>query len=292
MNKSILVVMFGGLVAAIVVAMLVQSNLSSGSGDGDKPSIPTTEILVAAKKLVIGGEVNEKNVRWQEWPKSAVFKGIIIREEQEDEKNIEVYGKVLRRTLDAGEPITMKTVVGDGSGSSNFLAASLRPNMRAVSVEVTAATSVGGFVRPGDFVDVVLTYQVRLRGSQQDQTRGMVQRFASQTILSNVRVLAVDQIAKEGDREAKVGRTVTLEVDKAGGEKLALSTSMGDLSLALRKLGEEDDPDVKTKLTTDVIVSDVLQKANQIENQVSVSTNSVRVYSADEVKNIPVRSVK
>lgn len=286
MNKQVIFVMLGALIVSVLVAVIVQSKLSPKS-DG----VPSVQILVASKKLSVGTEVTADVTKWKKWPKGSVFTGSIVKSKQEDPENLTIYGKLLRRNLDSGEPITKTSIVKVGKKGGNFLAASLAPGMRASSFSVSASTSVGGFVRPGDFVDIILTYSVRLARNAQDQSRSTVQKYASQTILENVKVLAVDQITKEGDRKAKIGRTVTVEVDKAGVETLALARTMGKMSLALRGLGDVEAVD-KKGLTTDVSLSKVLQKLNAIQDRASVNTNTVRVYSGTDVQNMSVRSVQ
>ena len=106
-----------------------------------------------------------------------------------------------------------------------------------------------------------------------------------------MRVLAVDQNAKEQDREAKAAKTVTLEVTKDGAEKIALGEAMGDISLALRRMGEQDtDQDKALTITTDASVSSVIRKVREVKTRKEGSSNTVRVYSGTEIQNVPVRN--
>jgi pilus assembly protein CpaB len=165
--------------------------------------------------------------------------------------------------------------------------------MRAVGILVKAETAVGGFVTVGDYVDVILTYQISLRGDAGAYSFDAIQNFGSETILSNARVLAVDQNAKEGDRDAKLARTVTLEVNKEGAQILAMATTMGTISLSLRHLGEKDTAaDSEVPLTTDVTTSRVIKKIYEIMNKSKTTLNAVRVYSGSAVVNVPVRATK
>ncbi len=291
MNKSVLAIMGGAVIMAIIVAMIVQSKLSpKADATGE---IPSVEILVASKKLLIGEAIKPEDVRWQAWPESAIFKGVIRRSEQIDEKGLAVYNTPLRRAIESGEPVTMQSVIADVKGGNSFLAASLDSGMRAVGVAVKANTSAGGFLSPGDHVDVVLSYAARLKSDADKVAGNIVQRYATQTVLSNVRVMAVDQSAK-GDEavEAKIAKTVTLEVTKEGAEILALAESMGDISLALRRLGEQDRPEDKvTPLVTDATTSHVIRKINALMNKAKTTSNTVRVYSGVTVHNVPVRAL-
>lgn len=287
MNKSVLMIMGGALVIALLVAMVVQSKLGS-----TKSKAATTEILVANKKLMTGEKIKEQDVRWQAWPEAALFKGVIKRSEQKDEKKLSIYDAPLRRSVEAGEPITSQAMIADVKGAKTFLAAALAPGMRAVSIAVKPETSVAGFLAPGDHVDVIVSHSPRLDGDLKKFSGDVVQRFASETVLSNVKVLAVDQEAKNQDREAKAVKTVTLEVTREGAEALALAESMGVLSLSLRRMGEKDgEIEKRPILTTDVTRSTVIRSVGQAKERRQTSSDTVRVYSGNTIQNIPVRSV-
>ena len=290
MNKSFLMVMGGALIVAIIVATVVQMNLTPKSkqrglvGEG-------TEVLITKKTLLVGETLKAKDVDWAFMPDDLVFKGMIKRKDQEDEKKLKIYNKPLKRTLESGEPVTKQAVVMEAKGSGNFLSASIAPGMRAVSIRVKAETAAGGFVAPGDYIDVILTYHIKLKGEVETFSSEAVQRYASETILSNVRVLAIDQNAKEGGREAKVVRTITIEVSKRDAQILAMATTMGKISLSLRRLGEQDtEADKNVPLTTDVTTSQVIKKIYEIRNQSKTSSDTVRIYSGSSVVNVPVRS--
>lgn len=289
MNKNVLMIMGGALVVAIIVAMMVQVKLSPKGGSAQA----TNEILVASKKLLVGEKIKPEDVRWQAWPDSAVFKGVYEKKEEPDEKKLRIYDAPLRRGVESGEPITKQAIIEDAKGGANFLAASIAPGMRAAAVSVKADTSAGGFVNPGDYVDVIMAYNAELPGQLQAIAGSVVNRYAAQTILSNVRVLAVDQVSKE-EREAKPAKTVTLEVTREGAETLALAIRMGDISLALRRIGEQDtETSVVTPLTTDARTTEVMKTVNKMMSQSggngSVS-NAVRLYNGTAVQNVPVRA--
>ena len=288
MNRNTLLIIGGAFFMAALVAIVVQMKL--GGSDGKPSSL--TEVLVANKRLMIGEKIQPKDVRWQVWPKDGLFKGMILREDQdEEEEDLPVYDTPLRRNIESGEPVTTHAVIADVKGGNNFLAASIEPGMRAVAVSVKAETSVGGFLAPGDYVDVIVAYAPRLDTELKEFANDIIQRNASQTILSNVRVLAVDQNAKEQDREAKAAKTVTLEVTKDGAEKIALGEAMGDISLALRRMGEQDtDQDKALTITTDASVSSVIRKVREVKTRKEGSSNTVRVYSGTEIQNVPVRN--
>jgi pilus assembly protein CpaB len=279
MNKNLLIVLGGGFLIALLVAIIVQASFGN-KGEG------MVEVAVAVKSLPAGTPVTDDAFKWQEWPEDSVFEGAIRREG--NKKIADMAKGKLRRDMNAGEPLTQVALTTAGKG--NMLAASMDPGMRAVAIKVSAQAMVGGFLAPGDRVDVILTYQVRLSGAEREEAETKVNRHASQTVLENVKILAIDQTARKEDDKAKVGRTVTLEVDAAGAEKLALATEMGELSLALRALGDTETVNTKGKrLTTDVQVSSVLQEINRMKKTSGGKSDIVRVYSGENVENVTVR---
>lgn len=290
MNKSVLVIMGAALIVAMVVALMVQKKLAP-KDDGTQ-ALPTVEILVASQKMLVGENLDAARVRWQTWPEAALYEGIIRRSDGKEIEDLDVYSAPLRRNIAAGEPITTQALVPDTKGGTNFLAALIDPGMRAMSVSVKPNTMAGGFITPGDHVDVILSYTPRLSRSAQEHADKYVSRYASQTVLSNVKVLAVDQSAKEENREAKIAKTVTLEVSQEGAQILALADAMGDITLALRRIGDKDEEKSKpVPLTTDVTTSDVVKKLNSIATQSKTSNQAVRMYGGPTIINVPVRAV-
>lgn len=276
MNKNVLIVLAGGFLIALLVAIIVQASFGS-KGDG------SLEVLVAAKALQTGASVTDDNFKWQPWPEDSVFDGAIVREK--NQKVEEAAKGRLRRDMSPNEPLVQAALTAAGKG--NVLAASMEPGMRAVAIKVSAQAMVGGFIGPGDRVDVVVTYKVHL-GSASEVAEEKVSKHASETVLENVRVLAIDQAARKEDDKAKVGRTVTLEVDGKGAEKIALASEMGELSLSLRALGDTSKLD-KNESTTDVELSSVLREVSELKKNSSANAGIVRIYSGDIVENISVR---
>ncbi|MCB9990820.1 MAG: Flp pilus assembly protein CpaB [Rhodospirillales bacterium] len=301
MNRNVMIVLAGGFLIAVLVALLVQASLSGGKSAEPVAvaEVPKVQIVVAAKDLSIGTELSDENMKWQDWPKDAVFPGAVARED--DKQVSEMISGRLRRVIKAGEPIVESALVPETEG--NFLAASLAPDMRAFAIDVKAATAVGGFVGPGDYVDVLLTYRqnIRYRGENSDAVQNMIEMniddMATETILQNVKVLAVDQTAMRDEEEGgvKVGKTVTLEVNYQGAEVLALATKYGDLSLALRRLGDEKIITEKPPVTTDArltnIYDEVMKEISQTSGQdySGQSSKVVRIYRGGGVEEISVR---
>jgi len=146
-------------------------------------------------------------------------------------------GSVVREPILAGEPIVGRKIVR--AGDSGYLAAYLEPGMRAMAIRVTVETAAGGFILPGDRVDVLMTKAAATSGI--DNSQGS--KFTSSTVMRNIKILAIDQTTRAGDDEQSVvGATATLEVGPADAEALALAKSEGELSLVLRSYADTAGP--------------------------------------------------
>jgi pilus assembly protein CpaB len=189
----------------------------------------TGEILVAKNDLGRGQTLVAGDVGWQTWPADSANPNFIKKADRPDAAD-KFVGAIARETIAGGEPIREPAVVfAKGSG---FLAAILPQGMRAVSMEVNAENSAGGFILPDDHVDVMLTRRDRAA----ERVTG-VEKFVTDSILRNVRVLAIDQSVEEkAGQKVVVGKTATLELTQAQAESLALSRQLGTLSLTLRSI--------------------------------------------------------
>jgi pilus assembly protein CpaB len=213
----------------------IAAYLASGSGEKPAPAEPvaqlkTVDILVAKSDIALGQSVKPDDMQWQTWP-AATAGGSLISRASRAEAIKEITGSIARSPFIAGEPIReQKLVKADGSG---FMAAILPQGYRAVSTEISPETGAGGFILPNDRVDVLLTKKDKNPdGKGPDVT-------VSEIILSNIRVLAIDQAPKEKEgSSALVGRTVTLELKPDQTEMLARSRQSGTLSLALRSIAD------------------------------------------------------
>ena len=221
------------VLAVAVVAGGIAAYLASGSGE--KPAAPvaqmqTVDVLVAKNEIGLGQSVKSDDLQWQTWP-AATASGTFIKRTDRADATKEITGMIARAPFIAGEPIREpKLVRADGSG---FMAAILPTGMRAISTEISPETGAGGFILPNDRVDVLLTR----REKNPDKTGADL--VHSEIILSNVRVLAIDQAPKEKEgQNAVVGKTVTLELKPEQSETLARSRQMGTLSLALRSIAD------------------------------------------------------
>ena len=230
MNTQRLIVLGLALVAAGGAALLVRSMLGGGTPKVEArpaPVIPMSEVLVASSNLQPGQQLTADQVRWEKWPTASVDSAFITHQAAGSEEAA-VKGAVVRAPIVAGQPIANSAIVhGESSG---FMAAILTPGMRAVSITIATDSGAGGFILPNDRVDVLLTRKF----SQTDPPL-----VVSNTILSNVRVLAVDQTYKqEKDTRTVTAKSATLELTPVQAEMISRSAAAGTLSLALRPLGD------------------------------------------------------
>jgi pilus assembly protein CpaB len=237
MDVKKLVLLIGALIVAAVTAVTAK-NMFSGAGAPSaaaKPVVPAgPEVLVATRALPVGTIIDAEAFRFQRWPEGLVQPAYYIKGKP-GVRPADLIGTVVRNEITAGQPFTQGSLIKPGE--RGFLAAALGPGMRAVTVAVSATSGVAGFVFPGDRVDIVLTQQVTGGG---DGTPLKV----SETILRNVRVLATDQRmdAKGEDGKAVVQRfsMVTLEATPKIAEKIAVAQTIGDLSLSLRSIADNN----------------------------------------------------
>jgi pilus assembly protein CpaB len=209
----------GGL-AALFMARIEQPPAPAPA----PPRIATLEILVAKTDIEAGSKLTPDKVEWREWPETAVSSEY-IRKADSSTAGAEIAKFIVRTPFSPGEPILRTKLIG--ANGSGYMAALVRRGMRAVSTEITTEAGVAGFILPNDHVDVILT---RLDKATAGKSEGK-----SETILVNVRVLAIDQTAEEKNgQRVIVGKIATLEVADAQAETLTLARRLGTLSLALR----------------------------------------------------------
>ncbi|CCA92795.1 Flp pilus assembly protein CpaB [Novosphingobium sp. PP1Y] len=231
MDKKKLVLLVVALLIAAGTAFVARSMFAGASAPqaDAAPAAPTgPKVLVAQRALPVGTIITADAISFQDWPSELVKDAYFIDGEADMSK---LLGTVVRFPLTAGQPVTQGSLVAPGD--RGFLAAALGPGMRAVTIPVSAKTGVGGFVFPGDRVDLVLTQQVKGEG---DPLR------TSETILRNLRVLATDQTTDnevvDGKTVVKAFRTVTIEVTPRIAEKVAVAQEIGTLSLSLRSIAD------------------------------------------------------
>jgi pilus assembly protein CpaB len=238
MDVKKIVLLIGALLIAGATAMMAKSMLSGSSAPqaAARPVVPAgPEVLVATRHLPVGTIVDAESFRYQIWPQGLVQPAYYIRGQRGINPQ-DLVGTVVRSEITAGQPVTQGSLVRPGE--RGFLAAALGPGMRAVTVGVSPTSGVAGFVFPGDRVDIVLTHQVE-GGDDDDQPLRV-----SETILRNVRVLATDQRITardaEGNQVAQTISTVTLEATPRMAERIAVAQTIGQLSLSLRSLADNN----------------------------------------------------
>src|SRR4029434_10279842 len=243
----------------------IAAYLASGSDDKPAPAQPvvqmqTVDILVAKSDIGLGRSVKPDDLQWQTWPAATASSNFISRASRAEAIK-EIAGSIARAPFIAGEPIReQKLVRANGSG---FMAAILPTGMRAISTEISPETGAGGFILPNDRVDVILS-----KREKNPEGKG-TDAVQSEIILSNIRVLAIDQAPKEKEGiNPLVGRTATLELKPEQAETLTRARQSGTLALALRSI-------------TDVNATAEGQSEDQVKKR-SQSVNVVRYGIANQ----------
>ncbi|MCF1435720.1 MULTISPECIES: Flp pilus assembly protein CpaB [Rhizobium/Agrobacterium group] len=191
---------------------------------------PTTKVLIAAASLPVGARLTDKAMRWMDWPKTDLIDGFVT-EENRPQALSDLAGLVVRLPIFEGEPIRIEKIA---DASSRTLSALLPAGKRAISTEISVATGAGGFILPNDRVDVIMV------------RKGDNDNHLTETVLSNVRVLAIDQQIEEkndGTRSV-IGTTATLELTPEQTKVLTVAQQMAErLSLALRSVADAQEQD-------------------------------------------------
>jgi pilus assembly protein CpaB len=236
MDVKKLALLVGALVIAVVTAIMAK-NMFAGAGAQQAAASPAAvplgpKVLVAKKALPLGTIIDADSFTYQPWPKELIQSAYYM-DGQPDSAPGTLMGQVVRYPITAGQPVTRGSLVGPQD--RGFLAAALTPGMRAITVPVNVSSGVAGFVFPGDHVDLVLTSNIQGGGDGPPLK-------VSETIIRNLRVLATDQRTDDKDKDGKPAvktfSNVTLEVTPRIAEKIAVSQSLGTLSLSLRSLAD------------------------------------------------------
>jgi len=228
MKAARLVVLGVAVAAGGIAAFLAASNKEPAPPPPPpQAALETVEVLVAKSDLSRGQVVAAGDIGWQSWPAAAANSSFIKKAEQPNAMD-QFVGAIVRVGMVAGDPIRGPYVVmAKGSG---FMAAVLPEGMRAAAVDIAPDTSAGGFILPDDRVDVLLT-----RRDKDAEKQTGVEKYVSDTILRNIRVLAIDQTIDEKNKTV-LGKTATLELTEPQAEMLSLSRQIGTVSLALRSI--------------------------------------------------------
>jgi pilus assembly protein CpaB len=219
-----------------------QTEMRMRSLEAQKKTIVTQTIVVASKPLRFGAELGSMSLREIEWPQGAIPSGAFSKI-----SDITSGGRrVVLTAIETNEPVLASKITGPGQRAT--LSAVVTDGMRAVTIRVNDVEGVAGFVLPGDRVDVALTRQ----NDTGDKGNGK-NAAITDVVLQNVKVLAIDQTADERADKPSIARAVTLEVDTPAAQKLALASSIGSLSLMLRRAGE-----ATTEATRPISLADLL----------------------------------
>jgi pilus assembly protein CpaB len=228
-------VLFGLLAVFIAQSWLNnQADMRAKNLEAQNKPLATKTIVVASKPLRFGNDLTSMSLREIPWPADMVPAGAFntIAELTSAGR------RVVLAAIEANEPILASKITGAGQRAT--LSAVLQEGMRAVTVRVNDVEGVAGFVLPGDRVDVMLT-------RQNDKTAA-----TSDVVLQNTKVLAIDQMADERTDKPSIVKAVTLEVDTVAAQKLALASSVGNLSLMLRRAGEANSESTRRVTLTDL----------------------------------------
>jgi pilus assembly protein CpaB len=246
-----------------------QAEMRARNLDSQKKPLATQTVVVAAKPLRYGNELTAQSMREIPWPDAPLPDGAFARI-----SDVLQGGKrIVLTAIEPNEAVLSVKITGPGQRAT--LSALVAPGMKAITIRVNEVEGVGGFVLPGDRVDVSLTRQYK---EDDGQSGG-----ATQVVLQDVRVLAVDQVADERVANPAVAKSVTLEVDMIGAQKLELAGSVGTLSLMLRKAGEttaERSPRVTLKDLVSGMVGDMGRRSS--------ATITVRRGTVKEAYSVPI----
>jgi pilus assembly protein CpaB len=235
--------------------------------------------LVAARPIPAGSLLRNEDLGVREVPTGAAGEGVL---RDTAETRAELAGALVRRYLEAGEPIALGDVLRPRD--RGFLAAVLRPNMRAITVGVDAITGAAGLIWPGDRVDLLLTQKL------DDAVTQISRRVVGETVLNDVRVIAVDQQLTQGaaganaSPEGKIARTVTLEVTPQEAERVAVAAQLGRLSLTIRAMAVDQVEEVPARRSVfGGDVSPALSQADPVERPVGAR---MRIIQGDERQEV------
>ncbi len=241
------------------------------------PVVETTEVLAAARDLPTGTILKEMDMKWISWAEGAENSKLYVKGKTD---MATVTGAVVREGIHADEPIMAGHVVQPHE--QGFLAAVLTPGMRAVSVTLTPSAEVAGFIFPGDHVDVVMTHGFTVK--QTKDAGQTTERRLSETVITDARVLALDQKSDNQSTDPKVAQLATLEVTPKQAEKLILAADIGSsnggghgsLALVLRSLAAENPAHRKRtggcrrqrveSVTMDSDISPVFSRVTHLQN--------------------------
>jgi len=262
--------LFGLLAVFVAQAWLNhQAELRMKSMERPKVQVVTKNVVVAAAPLRFGAPLTPQILREVAWPEGAIPGGTFTSISE----LLAPGRRMVLSSIEPNEPILASKITGPGQKST--LSAIIQDGMKAVTIRVNDVDGVAGFVLPGDHVDVLVT-------RQSDKAPG-----SNDLVLQNIRVLAIDQIADDAADKPTVARAVTLEVDTGAAQRLSLAGSIGALSLALRKAGEQTVEGARRVTVMDLDSPYLTARPIQVETKSSLITVTVTRAGKGQEYNVP-----
>jgi pilus assembly protein CpaB len=230
----ILLLAVGSALVAVMLARGMMGQQPAAPVVAEAPRTESVPVLVAAKDITMGENLTGLTVEWRDWPRDNVAGFMITREARPDAIQ-EIEGSRARTAILQGEPIADRKILSAKDG--NLMSSLVREGLRAYAIRVSDRTAGSGFILPNDRVDVIATFKVKVEVREGDDDKEI--GFSS-TIITNARVLAINQALAPGADTASLPdiETAVLELDPKQAEVVARSESQGELSLALRSLGD------------------------------------------------------
>ena len=228
------------------------------------------DVLIAKQDVTFGRRLTIEDLQWVQWPAETVNESFITSDIRPGAIE-ELSGTVAQSPIFIGEPIQSRKLINTGDRS--VMSALLAPGMRAVTTRISAASAAGGFIKPGDRVDIILTRELQdlslARGSRQDYS-------VSETIFENVRVMAIDQEFQVGaaGRPTVLGSTATFELSQEDSEYLQEAVTQGDIALTLRSLHNSS--------------GEVIRRSEGVQRDTGAST-TIAVYRAGQAQQVGLR---
>ena len=230
------------LIIALIGLMFVVFTTLRGMDTGSQEVAPVvqtiveevdyTQVLSVSEPMNMGDRVRDGDLKWMDWPTEAVTPALIVNDPAAEVPAMEaLLGAFVREPLTPGDPLVMSRFIR--AGDAGIMAALLKPGMRAVTVRISVDTASGGFIQPGDKVDIILQETIQPNGEVGSPT---VPKYIAGTIFENVTVLAIDQSFSNNPEggAAIPGSTATLELSPSDAERVTVAQVRGDLSLVLR----------------------------------------------------------
>src|SRR3954469_16107569 len=239
MKAARILVLAVALAAGGAAAYLIGGDEEKKAEAPPAAQLETTDVLIAKSDIGMGTAISSQDLQWQAWPSATTGDSYITKKDKPSALQ-ELAGAITRAPFTAGEPIREAKLIR-ANGAAGYMAAILPSGMRAVSTEISPETGAGGFILPNDRVDVILSR----RPKDADKKENVVPA-TSETILTNVRVLAIDQTVEEKNgQRVVVGKIATLALNARNAETLVLATRLGTMALALRSMADGKAADVE-----------------------------------------------